>query len=47
MKENAEALMPERDDDDAGILREMSELIRDDMLRSPRLLDAEEESNEI
>ena len=39
--------MPERDDDDAGILREMSELIRDDMLRYPRLLDAEEESNEM
>ena len=47
MREDTAAVMPDRDEDDAGVLREMSELIRNDMLRYPRMLNAEEESNEM
>ena len=47
MKEDPTVAMPETADDDADVLSRISELIRRDMLRYTRRLDAEEENSEL
>lgn len=47
VKEDISAVMPQETTDEARSLREISELVRLDMLRYDRRLDAEEESDEL